>query len=457
MASSRLEGRWAPHQQTTTIHTRRAPPKPLPADADRPAASTTTRTALVAVPDSPRVAHEPAPPARKDVDTQTSNSPRAPEIVDVASLHARGGSRRGLPHPRAPAGPTTTTTKLVPPSPSMQSEKSFGILDYYMRKPSPLQIVHGPITTSTPAVGATQQKLPTPTTLDPAIDKFDFGLKLPSTPTSEAPPPPPKDAKYERAAKAGAQQPRRAGRTDSAPPLPPPLPPPPSGPSRAQHNRSYSLFPSNSLQNAKLYPAASDLKHITAHPGQYSSNAPPAIPLHPAPDPSYRPRKESLSSSIRSRKDSVLSSRGGASVGSGSGGGKRIRMRMLSCSTNDSLVSSSSAGSASVSPEQQPQWHRPRHHGGRWSDETITSPRGAAAMTLGSVAMGENGAAERDMGGYPACFFEDDDESEFGGGERMPLRRKLGWSRGDDGATTGEEDARGWGWRVWGRVFCGLC
>ena len=164
----------------------------------------------------------------------------------------------------------------------------------------------------------------------------------------------------------------------------------------------------------RLFPVIKDLvpsgipvdSGATSSPlNQVSMTNNPCTPSHQQPNPSYRPRKESMSSSVRSRKDSFTSFCGA----------RRIQMRILSggstnTSGSKSTASTSTPRTSATSPPQQ----------SRWSDETITSP--LAATTPGPrTSFGS--LLGRDSAQYPACFFEDDDDEE------VPLRRKFGWKR----------------------------
>ena len=105
----------------------------------------------------------------------------------------------------------------ISPSPR-QSENSIGILDYYMRGPSP---------------GIASPVLPPPPTpkLDPAIEQFDFGLQATPTPCANLP------SKEQSAIVLPRTRPRAATKVQSDQPPPPslPRPPAPSSPPPRHH------------------------------------------------------------------------------------------------------------------------------------------------------------------------------------------------------------------------------
>ena len=141
------------------------------------------------------------PPSRKESSESQCENLRDPEIVDSA-LSEAWTARDSALRARRPSITSRNSTR--------QSEISLGIIDYYMRD-------------HTPAIPSPE--LPPTPKIDPAIDRFDFGL--PPTPTPSAAPrfqdsPP---------AKAGAE------RTEQLIPISPPTRPP------ASTNNSYRLFP----------------------------------------------------------------------------------------------------------------------------------------------------------------------------------------------------------------------
>ena len=215
------------------------------------------------------------------------------------------------------------------------------------------------------------------------MEKFDFGL-----PPSKSPlPQRVNQSNFEDISldtNSGAEQ-HQSTAQQSTTPSRPPRP-------EAGSKNAYSLFPKVSSTTTPIKPVA---------------ETPTTTPTHTIKivESSYRPRKESLSSSVRSRKDSFTSFCGST---------RRIPMRILSSAKTNSTGSGSGSGSV-TSPQQQSRWST--------SSSPITSP--LAATTPGPrTSFGS--LLERDSGGYPACFFEDDDDED----EAVPLRRKFGgWKR----------------------------
>lgn len=287
---------------------------------------------------------------------------------------------------------------------------SFGILDYYIQDPTP---VHSP-------------ELPSAATpvIDPAIERFDFGLQRKTSPIQDVKPS--ADADF-----------------DLIPLSPRPIEEPKAN-TQPQHKKTYTLFPNvkeASPVTHRFAQVISDSPRATPTPNSYASppqsdpswrrsilsgskldstpgrgraqtiNTPsPAEPTlasriagmqtHQQPNASYRPRKESLTGSVRSRKDSCASQYG-----------RRIPMRIMSSSSK--ADSRSSASTSTASPKTQ----------SRWSDDTITSP--IAATTPGPRTSFGSLLEARDTGSgkYPACFFDDEEDEE------APLRRNFGWKR----------------------------
>ena len=424
MATRRMDvGGWTPGSRTRimTSHTSsREPrdvrvgvlkptgdrrPSPLNIELTQPKAPLLT-AAVSPLPDIPLIDYEPEVPSD-------------PEIVDLAapetwarceaslSLQRCGSAKHGSPSVK-----------------SRQSEIFFGILDYYMRDTSPMQSPELPMA-ATPV-------------LDPAIEQFDFGLRRT--------PPLSRDTRSDADAD-----------FDLVPLSPRPIDET-AAQTRSQHKKTYSLFPVVKDASPSTHrvvqiindpvPATLSNRILTSPPQfnpsqrrsvlltgnkttttarQHShtlTNHSPPNPHQPTlasriasiqtphqpPHASYRPRKVSLSSSIRSRKESFNSSYNSS---------RRILLRIISTtSTKASSHSSASASTSNASPPYVPS--------SRWSDDTITSPTAVRTTTtpglrtsLGSLLDG-GGAVGRDD--YPACFFEDDEED-------APLRRKFAWKR----------------------------
>ena len=298
-------------------------------------------------------------------------SPLAPEVVDLAAPNTwpRRCNTQRLAFPKRPPTPS-----VVSQCSARASEISYGVLDYYLDR--------------TP-------RLDTPI-IDPGLEKFDFGLP-PNTPL----PPSANGRGLQEVvldASAGAETAHRY----------PTVTPPQVVRAPVPSKNSYRLFPSTKDTTP---PSASSATTDTPSP-QYSTPSSKImfVPSHSQPDPSYRPRRESLSSSIRSRKDSFNSFCGT----------KRIPMRVLSEGSTTNTKRSTDSTSAGSPPERS-----------RWSDDTITSP--VVATTPGPrTSFGS--LLGRDSSQYPACFFEDDDD------EAVPLRRKLPWKRST--SLTQEQRAR---------------
>ncbi|KAL9526770.1 hypothetical protein SMMN14_09710 [Sphaerulina musiva] len=159
-----------------------------------------------------------------------------PQIVDVASASTSAWPRRG-----SKKGSYSRSSSSRKASPSIhvpstrQSEISLGILDYYMREPSP--IIHSP------------EIPPRTLKLDPAMDRFDFGLSAATTPT------PPSSSSTTNVAinsdeivsssSSSSKRPRAlTNNAQSGRPLIPISPPSQSRPSATLTNRGgYTLFP----------------------------------------------------------------------------------------------------------------------------------------------------------------------------------------------------------------------
>ncbi|GAB1735514.1 hypothetical protein NU219Hw_g4093t1 [Hortaea werneckii] len=393
-----------------------------------------------------------------------SGSPRAPEIVDLAAPIS--WSRRTM---------TRIPSRDMAPSPGAQSklsvgrqsEMSFGILDYYTGDASPCCSPTIPATSST---ADSAPKTSAPQTSDPAIEHFDFGLKssAPSQPRHHDVLPLRQRAKTlasESDTQAGADR-AATSTTGSTPPTPadrytrPPL-----------HKKTYSLFPSPTVSANRVPQIPSTPKAAAQPPGNPTSNQRVSTPPHQQPNPAFRPRKESLPRSLRSRKDSMISHRSSD---------RQIPLRILSSSTTASA-------SSSTTPNYKPDYYASPSttvvsansppDRSRWSDETIASPTATTVRdrgprtSFGSLlgAVGGGGSDNSDQ--YPACFFEDDDE------EAVPLKRKLAWKKWSTGSSSpsthggGRHTARrekgrlnrgdrgeALGWRKVTRVlFCGGC
>ncbi|KAK0783493.1 hypothetical protein LTR91_008987 [Friedmanniomyces endolithicus] len=404
---------------------------------------------LLTPPEASSLASPPLP--FKDTTGIQYQVPQAPEIVDHAAptTWPRRGAPLGPPPKRAPPSIRIASPSLRSQcSTSRRSEVSFGILDYYTREPSPLPSPDLP-------------PPPPPPKMDPAMKQFDF--QLASSPsgtqglalTSVCRP------QDQDATQAGAQ-------LDSAPLVDVPLSTQTT--SQGPHKRTYSLFPA-----AKESPTpATTSVPLPPSPVMISPTSTiSSITMHQAPDPSYRPRKVSLSNSMRSRKDSFTSFRSN----------RRIPLRILS--SNSSIPSGTGrldSRAASISTSSPPD--RLLGHNSRWSDEsTITSPTAAAFTPTGTARRTSFGSLLQELsrdGGpagrasesgpnqqYSGCFFEDDED------ETAPLRKKFGWTRRSTSLTVKEiplqrkhrgSNARGrldyqpgLGYRLRSLILCGGC
>jgi len=441
------------------------------------------------------------------VDINCVETLRDPEIVDLAGAPAitrNWTARREVcpPYPpRQPPPPPPKSRRVPPPSvASRQSEMSFGILDYYIHDPSPMQSPCLPGGTTTATV------------VDSAIERFDFGLGegrdatrtrtsddaksgaddddmqlIPLSPrpleedTSESPPRTnkKKQKQYslfpavqevtpssnrlarvindspvgaEDSQNVGATTPYRQQESSWRPRLL-------SGAKMSQTNTN-----NNNDNNNNNNPTTRHRTHTI------TSNSPTTMtfpsPTTTIPSPSYHPRNPSRSFSnnmvVTTRIPSASISSG--STGSGNGGGRgrcssgaqRIPLRILSSSSTatTATVNTTSRSSVSTSPgsslagQQKPLLSR-------WSEDTaLASPTtaAAAAAAAGTPGMGSGGCrasfgslllgdgSMRSGKVYPDCFFEDDDD-DF----EVPLRkgRRQGQRVGSNRA------ARGWKW-----VFC---
>lgn len=307
------------------------------------------------------------------------DAPLEPEIVDLAvpNTWPRRSNSQMKTLPRQPPSPSLASHRSA-----RHSEISRFLDYYYMRGPS----LDMPPPTP---------RLETPI-IDPGLEKFDFGLPL-KTPS---PRPQHKSGFQDVDLDVRPGAPATDRNLEVVTPPQPPRPVPVTKP-------SYRLFPIVKDTSPPSNPTV-------ATESPYPRFCTPTsnitfVPSHNQPDPSYRPRRESVSSSIRSRKDSFNSF----------SGTKRIPMRVLSEGSAARAKRSPGASTAGSPPERS-----------RWSDDTITSP--LVATTPGPrTSFGP--LLGRDSSQYPACFFEDDDEA-------APLRRKFPWQNST--SLTQEQRAR---------------
>jgi hypothetical protein len=455
MAQGRLRPEdWAPIYQTR-ITTRSSPAKEPREERVRiPKSALGRRPTPLDIELAQTRAPSRPPPPTPPIYLSDHESVRDPEIVDLAAPKSR--------QPPDASPPFTSRGSLsikrnCPSAASRRSEMSYGILDYYIRDVSPVQSPDLP-TTSMPVH-------------DPAIDGFDFGLNTVSNIS--------KDTSSKPDANAGAEAGVELIKLSSPPPLSL------SSNYRPVHKKTYSLFPavngsSNSPSNrlAQIINESADgstdltdvavlqdsppslisqrrptqviakLDNTPARRRAQTVNTPspigsadwsrvPSTSSPRQPNTSYRPRKESLSSSIRTRKDSCNSYQS-----------RLIPMRIVFSSSTATAASRSSASNSTANSSPNTQ--------SRWSDDTITSP---TAATTPGPRTGFGSLLGRDSAQYPACFFEDDDEE-------APLRRKFKWQKNSSltmperktNGGRGRFDERKGFWRtVRERILCSGC
>ena len=323
-------------------------------------------------------------PARRLVANSPRGSPRDPEVVDVCDT--RTWSRRDRSSQQLDLAKRLPSPGAMSQHSIGQSEKSYGILDYYLD--DDVAPAMPKVETSTP-----RQESPL---IDPAMAKFMFDLTPPKPPASLRPHPLTtcRDTRSQDT-KAGAEEPRNDLLNSS-----------PAAESRSDNpNHTYSLFPTVRVVTP---PCKASVEQTSEPPSakQHLTNAAHDF-THQEPYAAYRPRKVSLSSSVRSRKDSCSSF----------SCTRRIPMRILapiSTLTHPAKTTRPNAGSitASSPPSQS-----------RWSDETVTSP---GVLTTPGIRTSFGSLLGRDSTQYPACFFEDDDDDDD---ETVPFRRRFRWHR----------------------------
>lgn len=377
---------------------------------------------LLTPPEQPAVASPPLPLMEEQyVPLQPLRDPQVIDLAAPGTWPFRGPTPVSL---RVSDRKMAATPSLYSRcSLAKDSEISFGIPDYYTRDSSPQ-----------PSPGLLPP-LPSPE-LDPAIKKFDFQLSSAAAQFGgpekladfASPPTQDESTRQQQQSNPGAE----AVKKETTPVIVRPR----ANTQQGKHDRSYSLFPA--VKDSPK-PAVKILSF--ADRSSPSVAAPSEIQAHQQPDPSYRPRKQSLTSSVRSRKDSFTSFRSGP---------RRVPLRILS---SDSTASTSrrSMSSASNSPPGP----------SRWSEDTITSPVLATTpgprTSFGSLLQGIGEHNEN----HPACFFEAEDES-------APVRRKFAWAR--VGSVTVKEiqpayksgrgrfdDGEGLGLKLKRFVLCGGC
>lgn len=360
---------------------------------------------------------------------------REPEIVDLASSSRPWMARRevcALSYPPPSPPKPKRSVRGLPSVASRQSQMSFGILDYYIHDPSPLP---------SPDLPTNAKKV------DPATERFDFGLRRASVQTPETQsgaeeemqliplsprpfeeekmePEPPQAKKYSLfpAVKEVTPSTHRLAQVINESPHQPTETTP--------YRQQEPTWRPRLLSGAKLTNTPTPIltRHRTDTISSSTQTTSPPTPTTTIPSPSYHPRNPSLSFSTTSRLPSTSISSGSRSSNS-TRDSRHIPLRILS-SSSSGTTNTTSRSSISTSPgstivsKQRPLLSR-------WSEDTaLASPTTAAAVlgcreSFGSLGCGESGA-------YPACFFEDDEDV-------LPLRRRR--VRG------------GKGWRWW--LCCG--
>ncbi|KAI5364641.1 hypothetical protein Slin15195_G041800 [Septoria linicola] len=292
------------------------------------------------------------------------------------------------------------------PSPSIastrQSEVSIGILDYYMRDRSP-------------ATSGTPEPPPPTPKINAAAEHFDFGL--PATPS------PCTNAVVRQAAT--TMRPRAATNTQPDQPLIPISPPSQPRPS-ATLSRGYTLFP---VIKEVTPPRQPLMTHFDP-----PSSASAASSVGSLPETTYRPRKESISSSVRTRNDSINSFQARLAKQRAP-----IPLRILSSNKPFSTPSCGSRSTASTSTTAISPPSAGGAYQSRWSDDTTVSiaspslaPTPGPRTSFGSLLRRDSNAQ------YPACFFEDDEDDE----STHMLGKKWAWKKSTSSAGTGGRESR---------------
>lgn len=390
-----------------------------------------------------------------------------PQIVDVASASTSAWPRRGS---KKGSYSRSSSSRKAPPSihvPSTrQSEISLGILDYYLREPSP--IIHSP------------EIPPRTLELDPAMDRFDFGLSAATTPT------PPSSSSTTNVAinsdeivssssSSSSKRPRAlTNNTQSGRPLIPISPPSQSRPSATLTNRGgYTLFPV--IQEITPPPRQPNITLVEASdlplPHQTptsttvvcSSDSNHSNNVASPPETTYRPRKESISSSIRTRNHSINSFQARL-LGKHQRQQSIIPLRILSLNSRASTSPTShqrqpstprtTTSTTQYSPSSFLFLSSPPSSANdnkcRWSDESTNTNNTFATTshnnnntipTNNQIIQSPSHAPtpdprtsfgsllRRDSAQYPACFFDDDDDDDDNDDESVPLSRKWAWNK----------------------------
>lgn len=338
-------------------------------------------------------------PQSRSASSRCQEQPQDPQIVDIGPALSWQRNASIKPNESRRPSPSIASTR--------QSEISLGILDYYMREPSP--VIKSP-------------SLPPPTPkLDPAIESFDFGLPATPTPSTNLP----------IASQLVSGRPRAGTRAQSDQPLPPISPSSQPRPS-VTLNRGYTLFPV--IKEVTPPPRQPKITLVDSSSLQETTPSSVASSVSSPPKTTYRPRKESVSSSVRTRNDSINSFQARL--------GKQrhpIPLRILSLTSPPASTCSRRTISTSASPPSAGHEYK-----SRWSDESTTctirspslAPTPGPRTSFGSLLRRDSNAK------YPACFFEDDEDDDDDD-ESAPLRRKWAWMKSTSSAGTTGRESRG--------------
>lgn len=324
---------------------------------------------------------------------QEYDTPRDPEIVDMGVTNT--WPRRG------PLLQQASIRRVPSPSASSQysvgqSEMSFGILDYYLGEHEPLPMPNFRLQ-DTP-------RIETPV-IDPAMEAFKFDLSPPRSPS-----PLPVESRVHTTCMVSQDAESGAERLDDD--LWQFTSPEQLRHSQDERKETYSLFP---RVRTVTPPRKTSADKVEMYSDQNAPRGPAEtitiVPSHQQPNASYRPRKESISSYVQSRKDSFTSF---------SGTNGKIQMRVLSSGSTPTPKTRSTASNSTstASPPSQ----------SRWSDDTGTSLGVLSTPGPRRASSGSLLGHRRESPQYPACFFEDDDDDDTCG-EVAPLRRKFRWQR----------------------------
>lgn len=269
----------------------------------------------------------------------------------------------------------TRTPRTCSRCTSRRSDTSSGILDYYIREPSPPQSLRTP---------------PLSPEIDPAMKLFDFEL----TPRTPGPRQALATALYGNEA-AGTKSGAESASYEKVRDVSPKAPTAAQAQARMPRKKSYKLFPKVDERprtaTLRTPPRKADGDSPPTPQRARTGSSPTALGAHRRPDPSsHHARQDSVSWSLRGRKDSFTSYYSS----------RHHPLQMLSSSSTGSSNHTATTPPTSLSSAS------PSERSGRRND-TATSP-------VTAPALGAPGASTP-LGGekyYPACFFEDDDDDD---------------------------------------------